>query len=118
MPMLDIQLGSHVYGTNGTELGVVTEVWPYTETHGYISRKNHELPDSGPIHGTGDLMISDSGYFEVTQPTSLGLASRIWYVPFPDVESVVPGESVTVSVDAELGEERYGSRPEVLNQAV
>lgn len=46
MPMLDIRLGSNVYGSDGTELGTVTEVWPYTQSHGYISRRNHELPDN------------------------------------------------------------------------
>jgi hypothetical protein len=118
MQMLDIQLGMQVYGTDEAELGSVTEVWPYTETHGYISRKNHEIASFGPVGGTGDLMTSDRGYFEVTVGQALGLADTILYVPFCDVQDIVPGERVTVNCTEDACGQRYKTRPDVLDQAV
>lgn len=118
MAVLDIQLGSKVFGTDGTELGTVTEVWPYTQDYGYISRKNHEIGDSGPIRGTGNLMTSDTGFFEVTGQTALGLANRVLYVPFADVQSVDVEGRVTVASTGDAGAAQYSNRPAALDQAV
>lgn len=62
-------------------------------------------------------MISDSGYFAVTRSTPLGLTSGTWYVPFTDVQDVVPGERVILRVDEGLDEQRYASRPDALGHA-
>lgn len=118
MQELDIQIGMVVHGKDGTELGKVTEVWPYTESYGYLSRGTHELADYGAIGGTGDTMTSDRGYFQVRQGELLGFGGRDLYLPFSTIQAVAPGESVTVDCTEDTCEERYGTRPGVLDGAV
>lgn len=93
-------------------------MWPYTESHGYISRKDHELVDYGPIGGTTELVVSDTGYFQVTKLELLGLGGRALYVPFSAVQGNIPGERVTVNCTEGTCEALFGERPEVVEHAL
>lgn len=118
MEKLDIQTDMKVLGTDGTELGKVAAVWPYSDGHGYISREAHEISDYGPIGGTEDMMTSDRGYFQVKRGDLLGFGGHELYVPFSDVQAVVPEESITVNCTAGACDDRYKTRPEALDHAV
>ncbi|MGI8825429.1 MAG: hypothetical protein ACR2JC_07270 [Chloroflexota bacterium] len=114
----DIQLGMTVYGTDDAEFGEVTEVWPYTDSHGFISAKDHQLNEYGPVTATTDLVASDKGYFQVKQGALLGFGGKELYVPFTDVRDTIPGERITVNCTEETCRDRYGKRPDVLDKAI
>ncbi|MDQ2742372.1 MAG: hypothetical protein M3Z66_08760 [Chloroflexota bacterium] len=58
--------------------------------------------------GYSNLILSDTGYFEVMQGDLLGYGGKTLYVPFSGVDRIMPGERLTVNYAGVACEERDG----------
>ncbi|HEX8917504.1 MAG TPA: PRC-barrel domain-containing protein [Chloroflexota bacterium] len=89
-----IEPGMRVYVSDGEELGAISHVWT----------------------GLEETPASSLDYFKVTEGGFLGIGETALYIPFSAVDTVVPGESVTVNCGQEECIHRFTTKPDVVKK--
>jgi len=65
--------------------------------------------------GMGTATATSTGFFKVEHGGIFGIGATDLYIPFSDVATVVPGDSVTVSCTKDECGDRYAHKPDFLN---
>jgi hypothetical protein len=92
--------GMHVFDPNGEKVGTVADVFA-------VPALGHSSFDSDPA-GEGRILKVESGGI-------MGIRATRLYVPVADVQSVVPGEYLTIKCDKDVCDNLYAKKPDVMS---
>lgn len=95
-----IQKGMDVYDSTGDKIGSVGDV--------YSVQAQSQTSSMGPDTSTGSM-------FEVDEGGVLGIGATKLYIPFSSVQTVNPGDSITLNCTKSQAEMQYGNKPDFLS---
>lgn len=95
-----IQKGMDVYDSTGDKIGSVGDV--------YSVQAQSQTGSMGPSTSTGSM-------FEVDEGGVLGIGATKLYIPFSSVQTVNPGDSITLNCTKAQAEAQYTNKPDFLS---
>lgn len=118
--LASIQTGMDVYDPAGDKIGTIGDI---LDVQAY-SESDMNTVSANPATGTvGDMGVTtvtpnpsdQKRYLKVDQGGILGIGATELYIPFDAVESVAPGECVTVNCTKDTCGDMYGNKPDFLS---
>lgn len=95
-----IQKGMDVYDSTGDKFGSVGDV--------YAVQAQSQTSSIAPSTSTGSM-------FEVDEGGVLGIGATKLYIPFSSVQTVNPGQSITLNCTKSQAETQYSNKPDFLS---
>lgn len=114
-----VQTGMDVLDPNGNKIGAVSDI---LDVQAY-SEADTDTVYSDPTTGTvGDLQAETvtpdpagrQSYLKVDQGGILGIGAKELYIPSSAVQTVVPGDNLTVNCTKDTCDDMYGNKPDFL----
>jgi hypothetical protein len=110
--MSGIQRGMDVIDANGSKVGTISDVL----TVQAFSQESASDP-YGTGGGTSGAALEGT-ILKVLKGGLLGIGGTDLYIPVKDVQSVVPGENLTINCSNDACDNLYSNRPDFLGDAV
>jgi sporulation protein YlmC with PRC-barrel domain len=98
-----IQQGMDVFDTTGEKIGTIGDI--------YTLQATNETSPMGPTASQGSMI-------KVNEGGVLGIGAKPLYVPFSAVQTVTPGDSVTLNCTKSQAETQYSTKPEFIDDTV
>jgi hypothetical protein len=92
--------GMHVFDPNNEKVGTVADVFA-------VPALGHSSFDSDPAGEGRILKVERGGIF--------GIGATDLYIPVKDVQSVVPGEYLTINCRKDVCDNLYAEKPDVMS---
>lgn len=114
-----VEKGMDVYDSTGNKIGSVSDVL----TLAAISQNAQSDPfatmdtASTGTGGYGTGVTDENAVVKVTEGGVLGIGGTDLYIPFDAVQSIAPGESITLSCAKDQCESLYAKKPSFLENA-
>lgn len=120
--MAGIEPGMDVLDVSGEKVGTVADVLTIQAFSQAGASSAYASPTTDPGTGgygtgpvtSGVVSAGEGSILQVEQGGILGIGARDLYIPFGDVQNVVPGSNVTVNCTKDMCAERYGNKPDFL----
>jgi hypothetical protein len=117
--LASVQTGMDVLDPTGEKIGTVADV---LNVQAYSATDNDTIVTEPATGATADLQMTTvtpdpSGqqtYLKVEQGGILGIGAKDLYIPLSAVETVVPGDNVTVNCTKDTCGDMYGTKPDFL----
>jgi len=118
--LASVQTGMDVYDPAGDKIGTISDV---LDVEAYSETDTNTVYADQATGAVGDLDVTtvtpnpegQKRYLKVDQGGILGIGAKELYIPFDAVESVAPGECVTVNCTKDTCGDMYGNKPDFLS---
>jgi hypothetical protein len=112
-----VQNGMDVFDSIGDKIGAVDDVLALT-TYSQNAQSDPYAPGTAESTGTTGTGAADqNAVLKVKEGGMLGIGAKELYVPVDAVQTVTPGESVTLSCAKSQCETLYADKPSFLDNA-
>ena len=109
-----IETGMDVFDSNGDKIGKISDILTIqAQSHAAVT-STYGGTDTGFDTGTGSFGTGSGNILKVDQGGILGIGAKELFIPFSAVQSVVPGDNITINCTKDACGSMYGEKPEFL----
>ena len=109
-----IETGMEVFDSNGEKIGKISDILTIQAQSQVAATSSYAATDTGFDTGTGSLGTGGSNILKVDQGGILGIGAKELFIPFSAVQTVVPGESISINCTKDACGSMFGEKPEFL----
>jgi hypothetical protein len=112
--LASVQTGMEVFDPVGDKIGTVADI---LDVQAYSATEQDTLttdPATGMPSAVTPNPAAEQRYLKVEHGGILGMGAKELYIPFSAVETVVPGDCLTVNCTKDTCGDMYGTKPDFL----
>lgn len=115
-----VQTGMDVFDPAGEKIGTLSDILNVQAYSATENQASYTAPGTGTtadvqMGTTAPAPSGQNAYLKVDQGGILGIGAKELYIPFSAVESIVPGDNLTVNCTKATCADMYGTKPEFLS---